>query len=158
MFQTNWKNNLAVTRYIMDSILLAGFILLCLPKITGDVLHEWLSLFFIVPFVIHLLLHWDWITSLPSRLMNNVKAIKGQTRFNLLWDFIFYLAMLIVILSGFLISEAILPQIGVQLQIQPFWAEIHDLFSNLLMPLLGIHMAMHWKWIKSVSIKVFSKK
>ena len=90
MFQKNWKNNLAVTRYIMDSILLIGFILLCLPKVTGVVLHEWLSLLFIVPFVIHLLLHWDWITSLPSSLISNFKAVKGQVRFNILWDFIFY--------------------------------------------------------------------
>jgi hypothetical protein len=158
MIQKSWKNNLSVTRYLMDICLLVGFILLCLPNITGILLHEWLSLLFIIPFVIHLLLHWDWIISLPKQLISNFKAFKGQARFNLLWDLIFYFAMLIVILSGFLISEAILPQFGIQLTIQPFWAEIHDVFSNLLMPMLGIHLAMHWKWIKSLSVKIFSKK
>ncbi|PMG40937.1 cytochrome b/b6 domain-containing protein [Shewanella sp. 10N.286.52.B9] len=150
-----WKDDLGKTLYVMDALLLIGFILVCAPKATGVLLHEWLSLLFIVPLVIHLLLHWDWLKALPKKF---VSQLSGEARFNAVWDFIFYLAMLMVILSGFLVSEVMLPQLGIHFDILPVWSKIHHDLGNLLMPMLGIHLAMHWKWIKGMSKKFFKKQ
>ncbi|WP_227006611.1 cytochrome b/b6 domain-containing protein [Shewanella donghaensis] len=149
-----WKDNLVKTRYVMNAWLLIGFVLVCAPKATGIALHEWLSLVFIVPLVIHLLLHWDWLKALPKKF---IKQLSGESRFNAIWDLIFYLAMLMVILSGFLVSEVIFPQLGIPLDIEPFWSMTHHNLGNMLMPMLGIHLAMHWKWIKSMTKKIFKK-
>ncbi|MBT8203035.1 MAG: DUF4405 domain-containing protein, partial [Acidimicrobiia bacterium] len=29
-----------------------------------------------------------------------------------------------------------------------FWSTVHDASGNLLMLLVGVHIAMHWPWIK----------
>ncbi|WOT04154.1 cytochrome b/b6 domain-containing protein [Shewanella youngdeokensis] len=154
MKNKTWKDDLVKTRYVMDLWLLVGFILVCAPRATGIFLHEWLSLLFIAPLVIHLLLHWDWVKTLPQKF---IKQFSGEARFNAVWDLIFYCAMLMVILSGFLVSEVIFPQLGIPLDILPFWSTIHHNLGNLLMPMLGIHLALHWKWIKSMTKNMFKK-
>ena len=58
----SWKDNVQKTRFVMDILLLVSFLIVLAPQSTGIVLHEWLSLVFFVPFVIHILLHWQWFT------------------------------------------------------------------------------------------------
>ena len=147
----SWKDDLGKTRYVMDVWLLIGFVLVCVPQTTGIPIHEWISLVFIVPLVIHILLHWEWIKSVPSKFF---ARFSGESKFNAVWDVIFYLAMVMVTLSGFLVSEAMLPQLGIPLVIQPFWSEIHHSLGNMLMPMLGIHLALHWTWIKNMTKKL----
>ncbi len=154
MPKSTWKNDFLKMRYMMDIWLLVGFILVCVPKFTGVALHEWLSFLFLIPFMIHLLLHWDWIKNFPKLLINN---LKGQARFNALWDLVLYLTMMIVILSGIIVSEVVLPWLGVGLPISPFWYMIHDTSSNLLIPMLGVHLALHWDWIKKMTAKMNNK-
>ncbi|MCL1065824.1 cytochrome b/b6 domain-containing protein [Shewanella olleyana] len=151
----SWKDDLSKTRFVMNLWLLVGFVLVCAPRATGIALHEWLSVVFIVPLVIHLLLHWDWLKALPKKF---VGKLSGESRFNAIWDALFYLAMLMVILSGFLVSEVIFPLLGIPLEILPVWSKIHHDLGNLLMPMLGIHLAMHWPWIKSMTKRMLTKK
>ena len=155
MSKNTWKNDILKMRYVMDIWLLAGFVLVCVPQFTGVALHEWLSFLFLVPLMIHMLLHWDWMKNLPKQFM---VRLKGQARFNVIWDLIFYLAMMVVILSGILISEVVLPLFGLTLPLSPFWFMIHDISSNLLIPMLGIHLALHWDWIKLMTGKMLKKK
>ncbi|WP_413699556.1 cytochrome b/b6 domain-containing protein [Psychromonas sp. KJ10-10] len=152
---SSWKENLQKTRYVMDVILLIGFMIVSAPQATGIFLHEWLSLVFIIPFVIHIMLHWDWILKSYSRLFVKVPS---KERFNIIWDFIIYIMMLIVFVSGFLVSVALLPAIQIDIQIQDFWSKIHHDSATLIMPMLGVHLALHWDWIVLFSKKMFSKK
>lgn len=115
-----------------------------LPHATGLNLHEWLSLLFIVPFVLHILFHWDWIKKMPPRLFG---SIRGETRFNVVWDALLYLLMIFATISGFMASTNLLQTIGVDLQADAFWSESHHQLSNLLFPLVGVHLALHWKWL-----------
>ncbi|RKF20464.1 DUF4405 domain-containing protein [Alginatibacterium sediminis] len=138
----------------MDAWLLIGFILVCAPNTTGIVLHEWLSLVFIVPLIIHMLLHWDWMKTLPNKFIHNFSS---KSRFNAIWDVFFFVAMMMVILSGFLVSVAMFPQLGIPLEVKPFWSEIHHSIGNILLPILGIHLALHWQWIKSMTQKMMAK-
>lgn len=150
-----WKDSLVKTQYVMDSILLIGFILVCIPKVTGTWAHEWLSLLFIVPLIIHLLLHWDWMMALPK---NFVHRQSNKDRFNAIWDTLFYLVMLMATLSGFLVSEALLPQLGLPIDILPVWSKLHHDLGNLVMPMLGVHLALHWTWIKTMTKKMIQKR
>lgn len=139
----------------MDVILLVGFVYVCIPQTTGIALHEWASVIFIIPLVIHILLHWDWIKTLPKRIKNHFLS---ANTFNAFWDLLFYVAMLMVTLSGFLISESMLPFLGIPIDITPFWQSIHNGLGNLLMPMLGIHLALHWSWIKGMTKKMLASR
>ena len=59
-----------------------------------------------------------------------------------------FVGMVIVIYSGFLISESMLPDLGIDTVATGFWSTVHDAGGNLLILLVGIHIAMHWPWIK----------
>lgn len=152
---SDWKENLHKTRYVMDTLLLISFMLVSAPQATGVTLHEWLSLFFIIPFIIHLLLHWDWIKKSANRLVSKIAI---RERFNIIWDYLIYLMMLLVFVSGFLVSVALLPSLNIDLTIQDFWSKIHHDSATFLMPMLGIHLALNWNWIIKLSKRMLAKE
>ncbi|BED88226.1 hypothetical protein PspMM1_06940 [Pseudoalteromonas sp. MM1] len=152
---SGWKQNLQKFRYVMDTLLLISFMLVSAPQATGVPLHEWFSLFFIIPFVIHLLLHWDWIKRSFSRLFANITA---RERFNIVWDYLLYIMMLLVFVSGFLVSVALLPALNISLNIQDFWSKIHHDSATFIMPMLGVHLALNFSWIVKLTKRMFAKK
>jgi hypothetical protein len=151
---SDWKQNLQKTRYVMDVLLLISFMLVSAPQATGVPLHEWISLFFIVPFAIHLLLHWNWIKGSFKLLFSKVSA---NARFNAIWNYLLYLMMLLATVSGFLVSVALLPDLKIKIEIQDFWSKIHHDSATLIMPMLGIHLALHWNWIVKLSHRMRTK-
>lgn len=141
---SDWKQNLQKTRYVMDGLLLISFMLVSAPQSTGVPLHEWGSVLFVVPFAIHILLHWDWIKSSFHRVSSKAPM---KEKFGIVWAYLLYLVMLLVFVSGFLISIALLPALNIDIQIQDFWSKIHHDSATLIMPMIGIHLALYWKWI-----------
>ena len=152
---SNWKQNLQKFRYVMDALLLISFMLVSAPQATGVPLHEWFSLFFIVPFAIHLLLHWDWIQRSFKRLLSKLSA---RERFNIVWDYLLYIMMLLVFVSGFLVSVALLPALHISLNIQDFWSKMHHDTATLIMPMLGVHLALNLGWIVKLTKRMFAKE
>ncbi|ATC83289.1 MULTISPECIES: DUF4405 domain-containing protein [Pseudoalteromonas] len=152
---SDWKQNLQKFRYVMDTLLLISFMLVSAPQATGIPLHEWFSLFFIIPFVIHLLLHWGWVTRSFGRLFANITA---RERFNIVWDYLLYLMMLLVFVSGFLVSVALLPALNISLNIQDFWSKIHHDSATFIMPMLGVHLALNFSWIVKLTKRMFAKE
>ena len=152
---SDWKQSLQKTRYVMDTLLLISFMLVSAPQATGVPLHEWLSLLFLIPFIIHLLLHWDWIKNSASRLISKISA---KERFNIIWDYALYLMMLLAFVSGFLVSVALLPTLNIDIHIQDFWSKIHHDSATLLMPMLGVHLALNWNWIIKLSKRILVKE
>ena len=152
---SDWKQNLQKTRYVMDVLLLVSFMIVSAPQATGLPLHEWLSLLFIVPFAIHLLLHWDWITHSFTRLFSKLSA---KERFNTVWNYLLYLMMLLATVSGFLVSVALLPTLQIDIKIQDFWSKVHHDSATLIMPMIGIHLALHWNWMVQLTKRMVSKK
>ncbi|MDC3211663.1 DUF4405 domain-containing protein [Pseudoalteromonas distincta] len=152
---SNWKQNLQKFRYVMDALLLISFMLVSAPQTTGVPLHEWFSLFFIVPFSIHLLLHWDWIQRSFKRLLSKLSA---RERFNIVWDYLLYIMMLLVFVSGFLVSVALLPALDISLNIQDFWSKIHHDSATFIMPMLGVHLALNLSWIVKLTKRMFAKE
>ncbi len=131
-------------RLYVDLVLFAIYILVNIPQATGIGIHEWASVLFIVPILIHILLDWKWIVSVTKRMFGK---LPGEVRTNHILDLIIFVMMVLALFTGFLISEAALPALGIPIIIDPFWSSMHDLTANLTMLLIGIHLAMHWGWI-----------
>ncbi|MCL1046405.1 cytochrome b/b6 domain-containing protein [Shewanella electrodiphila] len=152
---SDWKQNLQKTRYVMDVFFLIGFMIVSAPQATGVPLHEWFSVVLIVPFVIHLLLHWDWAKASFKRLCSKVTM---KERFNIVWSYLIYLMMLLVFVSGFLVSEAIFPFLDISLEIQAFWSKLHHDSATFIMPMLGVHLALHWSWMVKFTKRMMTKE
>ncbi|AEE21731.1 DUF4405 domain-containing protein [Paraglaciecola chathamensis] len=152
---SDWMQNLQKTRYVMDTLLLVSFMIVSAPQATGVPGHEWLSLLLIVPFAVHLLLHWDWIKQSAKRFS---KKITAKERFSLVWNYLLYLMMLLATVSGFLVSVALLPTLNIELHIQDFWSKIHHDSATLIMPMIGVHLALHWSWIVNLTKRMRAKR
>lgn len=132
------------TRVILDLFFFILMIAVLIPQSTGIDIHEWLSFLILIPFFLHLMINWNWIA------INTKKLFKKQlrkTKFDYFFNWILYIDMLLVTVSGIVISESALPAIGITFNINQFWTIIHNASATLFIVLLGIHLALHWKWI-----------
>jgi cytochrome b len=136
--------NKTQTNLLIDFTIFIVFLLAGEPAITGLPIHEWLSLAFIAALITHLLLHWDWIVSVTARFFH---ILFHESRFNYLVDFLVFLSFITVMLSGLLVSQTIARTLGIQFQVSRAWREIHSLSADATLLLIGLHFAMHWKWI-----------
>ncbi len=121
-----------------------GMVLVLVPQATGVPVHEWASFLIIIPFFLHLIIDWKWIVNISKRIF---KRVKGETRFNYILDWLLFVFFVTAMFTGVVISEAALPALGINVVVDPFWESLHDLSANFLMVIIGIHLAMHWKWI-----------
>ncbi len=151
----HWTRSLTRSRYVWDIVLLAGFILVMSPHMTTIAGHEWLSVLFLIPFAIHLLLHWQWVKETSGHLFSSASL---SNRWHFALDTFLYLTMTFAIVSGFLASEALFVQLGISFDPDPFWTVVHHRYSNLLFPIVGIHLAVHWEWIVRTSRRFLGKE
>lgn len=143
--------NTSKTRVILDLFFFIIMIMVLIPQSTGIAIHEWLSFFILIPFFFHLILNWNWISNHSKKLLK--KPIR-KIKFDYFFNWVLYIAMLLVTVSGIVISEAALPLLGINFEITPFWTMIHNTSATLFIILLGIHLSLHWKWIVSTIKKL----
>ncbi len=140
------------SKLIVNTVLGVAFVAISAPTATRIPVHEWISLAFIGVLGLHVLFSWSWIVGVSRRL---VAALRGQVRLNYLLDAISYLAMVAVMVSGIIISESAFPALGFPHVRDRFWAVIHERSSELLLILIGAHLAMHWDWIVAALRRLF---
>ena len=91
------------TNLILDLTIFTAFLAASNPSITGLPIHEWLSVALTAALVTHLLFHWTWIVNL---LKTFLKKFWHSSRLNFVIDSLLFLAMILVMLSGILISKS----------------------------------------------------
>jgi hypothetical protein len=131
-------------KLILDLTMFGAFLAVSNPHLTGMSIHEWLGVSFIATIVTHLLFNWEWIVNVGKAFF---RKLWHQSRLNFVVDTAFFIAMTGVLFSGLLISKSVLPTLGIQLDISHSWKSIHSMLSDASVILLGIHFALHWKWV-----------
>ena len=132
------------TNLILDLTIFTAFLAASNPRITGNSIHEWLGISFAAAIITHLLFHWKWIVNVSTEFF---KKLFHQSRLNFLVDSLFFIAMVGVTFSGILISKDVLNLFGISLNADQGWRMIHSATADLSVITLGIHIALHWKWI-----------
>lgn len=145
LVQPKRKRSVTQIKLYLDLVLFVSFVLANIPQATGIPFHEWIGFLFVIPLLAHILLDWQWVVNTTKRLFGK---LPGEVRFNHFWDLFIFVMMVLVVLTGTVVSESALPSLGISFTIDPFWATMHDATANLLMIFIGVHLAMHWKWIK----------
>src|SRR5215471_1942646 len=100
------------TKLMVDILIFIAFLIAMDPRSTGIVVHEWLATSAFAAIVIHLLLSWDWIVQVTRRMFSSMNL---QTRLNYLLNWILFFDVTILIFSGFMISQSVLPSFGIVL-------------------------------------------
>lgn len=140
-------------KLLVNTILALSFIAISAPQATRMPVHEWLSLAFMGVLGLHILFSWAWIVGVTRRFMSRVR---GEIRFNYLLDAASYILMIVATISGLVISEAALPALGFPRPSDRFWSVVHDLSSEALLVLIGVHLAMHWDWVVAASRRLLA--
>ncbi len=137
------KTNLSV-----DIAILTGFLVAYEPALTGIAVHEWLSLAFASALIVHLLLHWDWVVQVTLKFF---RKLFHSSRLNYVLNLALLIDFVLIMLSGLLISRSVLPVFGVQFASDPAWRFLHSSAADFSLLLVGLHLALHWKWILSAT-------
>ncbi|MCX8023754.1 MAG: DUF4405 domain-containing protein [Thermanaerothrix sp.] len=132
------------TNLWLDFTLLAVFLVVMSPTLTGVPWHEWLAIGLSAVVIIHLLLHWEWITRVGVTFF---KKILHHSRLKFVVDAMLYMAFILTMLSGFLISRSVLPTLGLHGSRNFIWRSLHNLTANLTLFLVGLHFALNWEWV-----------
>jgi cytochrome b561 len=141
--QTKTKNRTKI-KLVIDVLIFIAFLIAMDPRSSGVTIHEWLATSLIAVLVVHVLLSWDWIARLTRRFIGK---INNQSRINYILNWSLFIDGSVIMLSGFMISESVLPFLGLSLPRNFAWRGLHELSTNLFLVLLGLHTALHWSWI-----------
>ena len=131
-------------KLVLDILIFIAFLIAMEPRSSGITIHEWLATSLIAVLVVHLLLSWDWITRITRRFIGKINT---QSRLNYILNWTLFIDGTIIMLSGFMISESLIPYLGIQLPRNFAWRGLHEFSTNLFIVLLGLHTALHWSWV-----------
>jgi hypothetical protein len=142
------RPNRNMTNLVIDLAIFIAFLIAMAPHFSGIAIHEWLSIAFGAAIVTHLLLHWSWIVNVTRRFFGRVT---WRSRLNYLLNTLLFIDMTVIIFTGLLISEVALPFVGIDTSPGSTWRRLHSLSADLCVPLIGLHVALHWSWIVSTT-------
>ncbi len=123
-------------------------------RFTGLAWHEWIGLGFGLALLAHMTLHWDWVLRTTARLL---RKLPGRERARWIIDLALLLVMTFCVASGVLISRSALPAVGLHPAAGSFWRGLHTTTADITVVLVGVHVALNWKWIVSVTRRLFRR-
>lgn len=122
-------------------------------------LHNWIGLGMLAGVVVHLALHWRWISCVADRFF---KKLVRQARLNFTLNSLLFAAFFLVSLSG-LVAWLVLPGGGYRGGRNPFykatllglthhdWTDLHLWAGLAMIVILVIHLALHWRWVLCIA-------
>jgi hypothetical protein len=140
---------------LVDYLLLLLIILLNSPLFTSLQLHELLGIFLMLPFFIHLLLSLKWI-------IHSIRYFSLQQnrrkKINVLLNSILFALCILAFASGLIISQYVLPGIGISTINDWKWRALHNQASVGIVFVTSIHIAINWLIIVSYFKKSITGK
>jgi hypothetical protein len=124
----------------LDCSMLLAVVVLLAWRLTGVVMHEWLGVALIVGLLAHLLLHWQWVETRSRRIL---APRSGRARVNFALNFALFAAMTVAMVSGFMISKAVLPAHLVPAEYVK-WHDVHDVSARVTLVGVGLHLGLNW--------------
>lgn len=148
MTQATKRPNRNLTNLAVDIGIFLAFLVAMAPHFSGMTIHEWLGLAFGAAIVTHLLLHWQWVVQVTRRFFGKVT---WSSRLNYVLNALLFVDMAAIIFTGLMISEEVLPLLGLTAQHGGVWKMLHTQAADLSVFLVGLHVALHWQWIVSMA-------
>ncbi|MGI1659436.1 MAG: DUF4405 domain-containing protein [Desulfitobacterium sp.] len=143
--------NKNLVKLTLDIVMYIVFVLLMKISFGGLTFHEIAGLGIGFVFIVHILLNLQWVKKITLRLFD--QSLPRKTRLGYIINALLLIAMTFIVVSGVLISKILFPNLNVG---NLRWLhEIHILGSYLSLILIGVHLRLHWQWIKGQIKKVF---
>jgi hypothetical protein len=143
-----------LTNLALDGAMFVAFLIATAPRFTGIAIHEWLGIAFSAAALTHVVVHWSWIVGVTQQLFDQAT---GRARINYGLNALLFIIFTTIIFTGLMISEVALPWSGIRLERDRFWTHLHHLASDAAVLLIGLHVAIHWRWISNTVRRLTSR-
>jgi len=135
-----------IFKFFLSLALTIVMLLLMDPRsFYGLAFHEWAGLIIGIFFILHKILNWGWIKKVTVGFF---RKCTGRARLNYILDVLLLAGMILMILSGIAIARTIdfswLNLGGSRV----FWRVMHTSSSFITLALFGIHLGLHWNWVR----------
>ncbi len=138
------KINRTKLNLILDLSMALIFSAMMEEHFTGLRIHEVVGIAIAVAFLTHIALHLDWIITITRTFF--VKVFH-ETRLNYILNLALFIDMVVVIVTGILISRTLGLSLGIAADAQFPIQLIHSGASYISLIIVAFHVALHWKWI-----------
>ena len=126
-----------------------------------DILHTWSGIVMIFAALVHIIIHWDWITGTVGRtwqvIIGKRTSFGSRLTYNIILDAVIGISFIICAISGmyFMFFAESGPTGEIILFSKTTWDLIHT-WSGVLMTITAVlHFILHWKWITNITGKMF---
>jgi hypothetical protein len=103
---------------------------------------------FLVPMLVHLLLSWRWIV---TALRRTFSPTRRRDAVNLWLNVALFITTAGVVVSGLMISQVALPQLGITTIDDRVWRETHNNWTDAMLITVAAHVAINFRWIIRVA-------
>jgi hypothetical protein len=139
-----------VARLIIDLAMTILILAALAYRITGDVAHEWIGISVALLFIVHNAMNWRWYKNI----------FRGKYTFrrsvNTAVNFILFITMSTLIISGMLMSRTILAFLNLPGGMET--RQIHTTAAYWGLIIIAVHIGMHGKMIMNSMRKMFRIK
>jgi len=135
------KMNRTRINLFLDMALALAFVVEMEEHFIGLRLHELLGLVFGTALIVHIALHWQWIVSITKGFF---RKLLHPSRLNYGLNLMLFIDVLVTVVTGILISRTLGLNLGIENQMLE---RVHVLSAELSLLFVGLHVAIHWKWI-----------
>jgi lysylphosphatidylglycerol synthetase-like protein (DUF2156 family) len=131
---------------------------------TWNLLHTWSGVLMIMAAVLHIAIHWRWITGTINRTWQVItrkrKLFSLKLTYNILLDAIIAVSFIICALSSLVFL--VYPESGRSSETIVFsqftWDMLH-IWSGVVMTITAIlHFILHWKWVVNITGKLIGRR
>lgn len=141
-------------RLLIDAAALIAYLLANNPRVTGVVVHEWLSVGLALILCVHVALNWAWVGHVARSLFSRARA-RGKIDFVV--DVALFAAFTVMMLSGLLISTVVLGVFGLQPAAGGVWRLAHRFSADVSLALLALHFGLHRHWMVDSVKRLFGR-
>ena len=128
-------------RIPLDIVLVLLFTTVFSKNVISLMYHEVVGLVLFALIILHLFLNSAWIKGVCMKLFD--KKLPKKTRITIGVDILLLISFLLIIISGVLISKKIF-----SFGLKAPWIVIHFFCTALMIVLIGIHIGLHWGYLK----------
>src|SRR5215212_5398885 len=143
MQQERKQGNQNAVNLAVDLVIFVIFLVVEAPKFSGLPVHEWLGIAIGAGALTHVLLHWSWVIEISRRFFGKAQTL---ARINYVLNMLLFLAIVTIIFTGLMISETIMPLLGITVSKNGMWHGVHTAAANVFIGLVALHVALHWQW------------
>jgi len=125
-------------------------------RYSWESMHTWSGLAMLAAVVVHLAVHWRWVSMMSRRVVNSLRSngtrMSKGARLNVALDALVALSFVLTAISGVVLLFA--PSGGHASGAAVAWDLLHTWAGVVLISAAVVHLVIHWRWVKNVTRRV----